>query len=143
MIVGVISTGSMLDHYSIAAFIIPGSLVLISIILWFFPFSVLAVLTKGFRLNVDQEQDYQFPQVAEFLIILLGLYLLYFVISDAAYWILVLQFSAGQEYPMEITAETKAMLVATALEAIMAFSLILGRKGLLKIVNKVRYGGIH
>ena len=139
--VAAISMASFAESYGVLGFILPICLLIIAVILWFFPFTALATLTKGFNLNLQVEADYEFPEIAEFLIVVLGLYLLFHVISDAAYWILVSQFTAASDYPVKLTPDQKAMIGATVVEAILVFGLILGRRGIIQVLHNLRFGG--
>jgi len=129
------------ENYGWAGFVLPGSLIIISILLWFFPFTALASLTRGFQINLDNDPKYGFNEIAEFLVVLVGIYLLYHVISEASYWILVLQFTAASSYPIEIMPDQKARMGATVIEAIMAVYLVLGRKGIIKFFKGARRAG--
>lgn len=141
-VVSLISIVSYSETVPIISYIIPASLFLIAILLWFFPFSALANLTRGFQIDLDKERDYSFDEVANFLIVILGLYFLYHAISDVVYWALLLQFTASSNLPgVEISADQKANIGATVIEAIMAFYLIMGRRGILKLLKIVRTGG--
>lgn len=140
--VGVISMASIAENYGLAGFILPGSLVIISVLLWLFPFTALASLTRGFRVELANDQNHGFNEIADFLIVLVGIYLLYHVVSDASYWILILQITSASDYPIEITPDQKALIGATVVEAILAVCLILGRKGLINFMKTARFGGL-
>lgn len=141
MSVGVVSMTSVVKDYPLAGFIVPSSLMLISVLLWFFPFTAIASITKGFQIDIDAESHFEFNEVADFLLVLVGIYLLYYVVSDAAYWILILQFTSASDFPIVITPDQKAHIGATVVEAIMAIGLILGRKGIIKLIRRARLGG--
>lgn len=140
--VGVISMASISENYGLAGFILPGSLLVISVLLWFFPFTASASLTRGFQIEQASDQNYEFNEIADFLVVLVGIYLLYHVVSDAAYWILILQFTSASNYPIEITPDQKALIGSTVVEAFMAVCLILGRKGVINFIKTVRFGGL-
>ena len=140
--VGVISMASIAENYGLVGFVLAGSLLIISVLLWFFPFTALASLTRGFQVELTDDQNYEFNEVADFLVVLVGIYLLYHVVSDAAYWILILQLTSASNYPIEITPDQKALVGATIVEAILAVWLILGRKGLINFIKAARFGGL-
>lgn len=114
----------------------------VAIGLWKFPLTVARGLVN-FREPAKTESSSTPPeqiQVVAFTV--LGVYLLFSVVSDIFYWVLV--WFIGQRNPilaMEITIHDKALMFATVIEFIFVLFLIFGAKRLVEILHKARYGG--
>jgi len=106
--------------------------------LWIFP---LSIANKIYPVK-DDEQSHRSLSSDELYplgFIILGLYLLFFVLSDSIFW-LVLVVLGNREapgYPI-MTLENKAAMLTTAIEFVIAMFLILGSNGVASLVRKFR-----
>jgi len=130
------------DSSGFLLFILPATFFIVSILLWFFPFTAIGNLTRGFAIELDKDEELKKSDIANLLFILMGLYLLYFAISDIAYWLIYLHFNTSSDFPTEIRADEKANFGATIIELALSLFLIFGRKGIYFFINKARSGGL-
>ena len=66
--------------------------------------------------------------------ILIGLFLLFYVVSDFIYWITIVIANKN------LHSEEIGVMVATVAEFIFATSLVLGSDGWIRVIRKLRYG---
>lgn len=116
-------------------------LFLVSIILWKFPTLIARKIANFPTMNeveVDSETSEKILQVG---LIILGVYFLYYVVSDFASWgYYLLATSRESDYDLIFNAQQKADFFATFVELGIAIFLIVGSSRLVQIVKKLRYG---
>ena len=97
---------------------------LVSLCLWFFPMTVS-------RLIIRPELDQSFEPVGlkgllTVLVLGIGLYVLYFAVSDTVYWLTLWQMSHDDysDSTLYLGSDSKAAMVTTAIELVLAFVLV-------------------
>ena len=114
---------------------------LLAIYLWYFPLTVSRRLV-AFR--EPGEADIGSATSDELQIIgftILGIYLLFYVLSDVIYWGFIWFISnRNQGVPIELSLEQVASMLSTAIELVFVLFLILGAKGIVRLIRKLRYG---
>ena len=115
-------------------------LVVLAIILWKFPLTVARGLVK-FRepgeTELSSASDNKI-QVIGFSI--LGLFLLFHVVSDITYWSVVWLVSQRSTSVPELSLDQIAQMVATAIELVFVLFLLFGARGISRYLHKWRYG---
>lgn len=110
--------------------------------MWFSPFTV----SKGistFHAEPAEQQSWTSDEVYGVGFVLLGTMLLFFAISDAVYWLFYLIWIHSQAAgTRELDLDQKGAIFATALELVFAIGLILGSRGLSRLIHRFRYGGL-
>ena len=128
------------SSYFLAAIMVV--LLILAVVLWKFPLAVARGLV-GFRNRGEAEvvsTNAEQIQVVGFTV--LGMYLLFYVVSDVVYWGSILLI--GQRNPellLEVTPEQKGLMAATIIEFIFALFLLLGANRIVDLIKKFRYGG--
>ncbi|HFD31944.1 MAG TPA: hypothetical protein ENJ28_04425 [Gammaproteobacteria bacterium] len=115
-------------------------LIFLAIVLWMFPLTVARGLVK-FREPGDVDitsASAQQIQVVGFTI--LGIYLLFFVVSDVFYWMVIWFVSQRAHELPELSLDQIARMVATVVELIFVLFLIFGAGGIARALRKFRYG---
>ena len=119
----------------------PACIILISILLWFFPFTVASKIASSNEASKEKIGSISYTDLRSVLFTTLALYLLFNVVSDAIYWggffIMYEPIPTLQE---GIPVDYKAAMLTTLCELIILLPLLFGRKGFSKIVYKLRYG---
>ena len=111
---------------------------IIATALWLFPSK-----TANFIVRKEIDNDITPINPLEFSIVIvagLGLYLLYFSISDSIYWLTVFNVSEPNSYASNgsgIGGQSKAAIIATSLEIVMSLTLILKSKTISRLIFKV------
>ena len=99
---------------------------------------ILALPLAKILLPIDTDQKLETKVTVDELlgtgIVLVGIYLLFYVISDTVYWIIVVN---GSEY---LELDTKARIVATGFEAAFVIVLLLGGRHIVNLIRRMRYG---
>jgi len=126
------------NHFSIINITYNFSIILIAILLWFFPYTTSKILTGYSSPEREAVPSVSAEQISSIVFICLGTYLLFNVISDAGYWIFLHQNAKQQSEILSFSIEDKALMFATCLEGVLVVCLFLGRKGLLKTLIKLR-----
>ena len=122
--------------YFIAIIFVP---MVISIIIWMFPLTVVKIfLPKMETQEVRLSDDGSFLAAA---LAVLGVYVLTYAVPDLAFhitriYMLARMWKAGHD--ARLGSEGIADFIATILEIIIAFWLILGRSGLTNVILKIR-----
>lgn len=129
------------DAFLLVGYVIPIAYILIAVLLWFFPFTVIASLIKGFKIESDEESAYKTSEIIDAMFIVLGLFLLFRVISDGTYWFMLSQYASTGDVPVDLGADRKASIAATVVEAVIALVIIFGRKGIYNFIKKFRSVG--
>jgi hypothetical protein len=116
-------------------------LVLIAIYLWLFPLTVTNKLLSFQKYSGTESQSVSYEQFQFVAFTLLGIYLLFNVVSDVIYWATILFISfRDSNIPIELSLDQKGQIVATAIELIFVLFLLLSTNGIVKLLHKIRYG---
>jgi hypothetical protein len=117
------------------------TLLLLSVGLWMFPLTIARGLV-AFRDPGDVEvKSANADQIQTIAFSVLGLYLLYHVLSDIVYWGFILFISLrNNAIPIEISIEQIGLMLATAVELIFVLFLLLGARRIVTLLRKFRYG---
>jgi len=116
-------------------------LLCLSIVLWKFPLTISRGIVT-FREPGERGADSASAEEIQVIgFTILGLYFLFYVLSDIIYWGFIWFVSQRNlEYPVEITLEQKGAIASTAIELIFVIVLLFGAKGIVGILHKFRYG---
>lgn len=128
------------DNASYAYLALMVGLLLLSLYLWYFPLTVSGRLMtfKGDGIKEVTSASAKEIQAVGFTI--LGMYLLFNVISDIVYW-LTIWFIGNRNSNIDITptADQISSIIATGVELVFAVALLLGASGITRVINKLRY----
>ena len=126
-------------YFQIASTII---FLLISLCLWYFPLSVASKLLPKTKDTKNEITGFPCSELQTVLFTTLGLYLLFNVLSDLAYWGSFLSVYGETRFdePL-ITPYDKAAIFTTVIELLIVLPLLFGQSGLKRLLNKIRYGG--
>jgi hypothetical protein len=118
-------------------------ILLIAILLWNFPtFIASKIIPKPSSSNTTTEWNKE--ELLSTGIIALGLYFLFYVVSDAIYWFYIWKFSMSFEgSPIELNISQLASIYATIGEFFVVVILLFGSKGITNIIMKLRYAGVN
>ena len=112
----------------------------VSVVLWKFPSLIARKITNFPTISneeIDSQDSDQYLQIG---LSILGVYLLYYVISDFASWgYYLLSISRNPGYELVLNPQQEADVFATFVELAIALPLILGAKKITKIIKKLRY----
>ena len=131
--------GSDMPIFSLFNMAVPAAFLIIAVILWNFPISISRKIT-GLPQKLDEE-DFSFKS-NEFLSICLfslGVYFLYSIVGEAVYWINFVKEYEGVQEGLRI--EQKAGIWSLAAKSLFTFVLLIGNRQIVKLFNKLRYGG--
>ena len=133
--------GKQFDFAALTYLVTMICLGIVAILLWKFPV-VVAKGIGGFTLQNQKEvTTLKYEELLQIGLIVLGMYLLFNVISDLSYWLLVgLLITRDHESNVVLLAGDKASIVATFIELAFVMVLLLGNKNLAKIFRRLRYG---
>jgi len=132
---GTIDGMSASKSYIIISAIVP---VLFATALWMFP-----SITAKFIVRRETDKELNPINPLEFSIVIiagLGLYLLFYSLSDTLYWLTILSISEPNNYASNwasIGSQSKAAIIATGLETIMSITLIFKSKTISRLIFKV------
>lgn len=135
MISGTVSGMAVSYFFAVAMSLIP---ILFSLFLWFFPISISASIIKQ-----DMEKEIvPLSQVSWLVVILIGigLYTLYYAISDSLSWLYYWHMSTQSSFEqpmMELRGEDKANMFITFLELVASLFLVFKAKTLSHYLLKV------
>ena len=119
-------------------FLFGGAVIFISIILLKFPLSV-AKRIYPFRLEDEPKHSLNSDDFYHLGFILLGVYLLFYVLSDGVFWIAFTLYSGEEKlYSPLVSLENKASMITTVVELFIALFLILGAKGITNTIKAIR-----
>lgn len=134
-----------LREYGFRAFLLYGSIGLLipgllAFFLWKFPLLVASRLVKPDGTDVGSE-DLSLSNAYTVGLVVVGICLLFWTISDAVYWLVFyLESSALETYnPAADLVEAKASTIATVVEFAMALFLIFGSRQLSSFFLKIRH----
>ena len=117
------------------------SLLLLSVILWKFPTIIARKIADFPALDEIEINSDVADKLLQTGLIILGVYFLYYVISDLASWgyFLVAIFTSNDNVVLNL--ERKSAIFATFVELGVSLLLILGSKRVVQLLKKLRYGG--
>ncbi len=91
--------------------------------------------------NDKEHQPISYNQVQFAAFTVLGIYLLFHVVSDIVYWATILFVTfRDSSVPIQISLEQKGQMFATVIEFIFVCYLLLGTSGIIKLIHRLRYG---
>lgn len=109
-------------------------------LLWYFPLTV-----AGKLLPVMKEPKPPVDPVSrtalELALTAIGFWVLATVLADLTYWIALLAYLLGAEGAVGLDSHQKASIAALVVELALGFWLILGSRGLVELVQRLRYAG--
>lgn len=111
----------------------------VSVASWFFPITFAGWLLRGSDVagTLDRwSKDDTFTTAFVFV----GLLWLFSAFSDALYWLFFMMIATGEIGWSDYTPDSKAAVIATVFELILAMSLILGAQGWKSVIYRLRYG---
>jgi len=112
--------------------------ILIGILIWWMPYSAVRLFTGNIDFHKETETSISAEQFSSICFLVLSLYLSFNVISDAMYWFSILQYSQANQLVDQLTADQKAGINATIVEAVFVILLFFGRKKMIKLFYKLR-----
>ena len=116
-------------------------LFLVSIILWKFPTLIARKIANFPAMSEVEVNSEKYKKILQVGLVILGVYFLYYVISDFASWgYYWLSISRDSEYDLSFNTQQKADVFVTFFELGIAIFLITGSSKIVEIVKKLRYG---
>lgn len=128
--------------YASQVWLFAGLQVAIAAVLWFLPATIAAKLLRAPRAATEEPP----PRLVEWQtlgMICIGLWALTRALPEAVYWASFLRMTSDEYPPIELGPDQKAKIIATAVEIIIACSLLLGAKGIAALLFKLRTAGIE
>lgn len=117
------------------------TLFLISVGLWMFPLTIARRLVAFREPGEVDVKSASVDQIQTIAFSVLGLYLLYYVLSDIVYWGFILFISLRDNViPIELSINQIGLILATVVELIFVLFLLLGARGIVMLLRKFRYG---
>ena len=133
--------GSEMAVFSFFSLVVPLAFFIISIVLWNFPVSISRKIT-GIPQKLDEEDlSFKGDEFLSICLFSLGLYFLYDVIGDTVYWMSYINNYEYDGVQEAIRIELKVALWSLAAKSLFTFGLIFGNRQIVKLFNKLRYGG--
>jgi hypothetical protein len=126
------------------SFLYAGVMVVLLIVafgLWNFPLTVARKIVPPHSSSKSEAVSTSTNQIQIVGFTILGIYLLFFVLSDIVYWVFI--WFITQRNPslsMEITVEQKGAMLSTFIEFIFVVFLLLGTNGISRLLHRIRYG---
>jgi hypothetical protein len=125
------------DAFSFVSLIIPGSIMLAGVLIWFMPMSVARSIT-GYKGEADEgSEKLTSEQFSSITFLMLALYLGYRVLSDGTYW-LYYYLNYKQYEMLEVGIDATASMYSTVVEAVFLIAMLLGRRGIFHLFRKLR-----
>ena len=113
---------------------------LVAAVLWAFPRIVARKLLPR-RVPEDEQFNWSSEALLQIALIVIGIYFLYYAISDAAYWVsFYIMTSQKMDLSFQSTLDQKAAIFTTLIELVIAIALILGSAGLARALHFIRFG---
>jgi hypothetical protein len=133
--------GKQFDFATLTYLVTMLCLGILAILLWKFPV-VVAKGISGFSLQGEKEiTTLKYEELLQIGLIVLGMYLLFNVISDLSYWLIVgLLIARDHQSGYVLLAGDKASIVVTFIELAFVMVVLLGNNKLAKIFRRLRYG---
>ena len=118
------------------------AIILIAILLWNFPLIIAHKITGFPSMEESNIETPEFEELLSIGLILLGLYLLFYVISDLLYWgIAWLALQRDTSSDLSFNFDQKIAISITFIELVFAAYLILGNRTITKLIRGIRYAG--
>ena len=116
-------------------------LLLVSIYLWYFPLTVSSRLVAFRGEGATDAGSASSSEIQTVGFTVLGMYLLFNVVSDIIYWLTILFIgNRNNNVDFSLSADQISGMVATCVELVFSVALLLGASGITKTINKIRYG---
>jgi hypothetical protein len=115
-------------------------LFVLAIILWMFPLTVARGIVKFHEPGETDLSSISDNRIQVIGFSILGLFLLFHVISDITYWSVIWLVSQRSSSFPELSLDQIAQMVATAIELVFVLFLLFGARGISKFLHKWRYG---
>ena len=115
----------------------------VAVFLWKFP---LFIASKLLSFGPDEQQSTNLSESSALRIglILLGVYLFYWAVSDSFFWAYMLM---GQReilgHPLELGTQEQAMIFSTIVELVFSVFLLVGSKRIAKFLSGLRKAGLE
>ena len=128
-----VTTKSLFPLYSAAI-----ASLIAAAMLWFFPLTV-AKKIYPVKLKETSHESLTSDDFYSLGFIILGSFLLFYVLSDAIYWLVLVTLGNREASGyFVLNLENKAAMITTAFEFLIAMYLILGSSGIVNLIKKVR-----
>lgn len=115
--------------------------VVIAFLLWRFPLSVASALIPK-ATNREKPKPLSEPEIQVVAFSILGLWLLASAIPDVFYWVIyAYRMETVGFRNVELTPQNIAGIVSTTVELVLGLWLLLGSKGIVGIVRRLRHAG--
>ncbi len=113
----------------------------IALFLWFFPSSVAAKIIPKSK-SPTEAAKWNKEELLTCGFIILGIYFLFYTLSDAIYWFYIWKYSVYFEGTrIELNVDQMARIYATVAEFVIVVLLLLGSRGIANMILKLRYAG--
>jgi hypothetical protein len=133
------------DTYSTAVWISWGFSILFfitAIILWTFP-NLIAKKIISWDVEETNKEKTSAEEIEVVGFSLIGLFYLYYAISDLVYWaIFTLFIQKSYDVPVDLSIEQKVNIIVTVVEFLFALIIILRARGLVGLLRKIRNAGL-
>ncbi len=117
------------------------TLLLVSVGLWMFPLTIARGLVAFREPGEVDVKSASADQIQTIAYSVLGLYLLYHVLSDIVYWGFTLFITLrNSAIPIELSIEQIGLMIATVVELLFVLFLLLGARGMVTLLRRFRYG---
>ncbi|WP_316365616.1 hypothetical protein [Candidatus Thiodiazotropha sp. CDECU1] len=115
----------------------------IALLLWHFPLSVAKKIIPKNNSTI-KATEWNSNELLICGLIILGVYFLFYVVSDAIYWFYVWKYSISFEGSrIELNIDQVASIYATIGEFVVVIILLLGSSGIANLIMKLRHAGIN
>lgn len=115
----------------------------VALLLWFFPLYVSSRIIPRSNLIIEKP-NWNKEEILNCGFIILGIYFLFHVVSDAVYWFYIWKYSSTFEGArLELNIDQVARIYATIVEFVFVALLIFGSRGIANNILKLRYAGIN
>ncbi|MES9971576.1 MAG: hypothetical protein ABW092_16205 [Candidatus Thiodiazotropha sp.] len=117
-------------------------ILIIALLLWYFPVFIAAkIIPKSSQSNTATQWNRE--ELLSTGIIIIGIYFLFYVVSDIIYWFYIWKYSISFEgTPIEMNTHQLASIFATVGELFIVIMILFGSKGIANFITKLRYAGV-
>lgn len=116
-----------------------GLVLAVSVILWKFPNTIARKIVPLESMSSDS-QPWTLDELYSFGFVILGGYFLFYSLSDGLFWIMhLISLSRDKLGVVQHTQADTFSIIITVIEIVVAFAIILGSRGLTRIIFKLRY----
>lgn len=114
----------------------------IAAFLWKFPLSTASKIIPRAAPESSQSYNWSEQGILTCGFIILGVYFLYYAVSDSIYWFYIWHYSQSVNgIRIELSPFQVASIITTVFEFFIAIALILGSRGVANIIKKLRHAG--